>query len=38
MAAIGEGLRTADIAAEGENVLSTREMAEAVLERFVAGG
>jgi 3-isopropylmalate dehydrogenase len=37
-AAIGEGLRTADIAAEGENALSTREMAEAVLERFVTAG
>ena len=33
-AAIGDGLRTADIAATGEAALSTREMAEAVLERL----
>ena len=33
-AAIGDGLRTADIAAAGEAALGTREMAEAVLERL----
>ena len=36
-AAIGDGLRTADIAAAGEQSLSTREMAEAVLERLAGG-
>ncbi len=35
-AAIGDGLRTADIAGAGEHALSTREMAEAVLERLAA--
>ena len=32
--AIGDGLRTADIAVEGEQALSTREMADAVLGRL----
>ena len=34
--AIADGLRTADIAREGETVLATREMADAVLERFAS--
>ena len=33
-AAIADGLRTADIAAEGERALGTREMADAVLARL----
>ena len=33
-AAIGDGLRTADIAAAGEQALSTREMADAILGRL----
>jgi 3-isopropylmalate dehydrogenase len=32
--AIGDGLRTADIAAQGEQALGTREMADAVLSRI----
>ncbi len=35
--AIADGLRTADIAAAGEQALGTRAMADAVLERLAAG-
>ena len=35
--AVADGLRTADIAADGERALSTREMADAVLARFARG-
>jgi 3-isopropylmalate dehydrogenase len=34
---VADGLRTADIAAKGEQVLSTTEMGDAVLERLLTG-